>query len=304
MHKPSLSPLVYRTLYPRTVSSAPQNFKEHIDWYIIPEVRYETISFYGELGPIETLYPGFDYAYPPHRRRLSRYPNHRRLFRAFDKLRLTESDIWQLCSWEGTKSAKDIYEREQGTKIRDTTLDGIQVASPSRGPIAVVHEPSVSLQSLAKPAVGMRSGFLERNALDLAEETEESSDDLDSSGDLLNQQLLTAAEARMRGEDGPLDEQFDQWLTQTSNNLGGSTLATDPTLPLGTSCPALAPTNQALAADRSSATASNTATIDWATWARASSATVADELNLLSATTDHLGTPATASANQPAGEAR
>jgi hypothetical protein len=57
--------------------------------------------------------------------RLGRYTWHRRLFRAFDTLRLTPSEIAGLTKWEGTRWAKEGYEKEHSIKIRDTTGDCI-----------------------------------------------------------------------------------------------------------------------------------------------------------------------------------
>jgi hypothetical protein len=57
--------------------------------------------------------------------RLGRYTWHRRLFGAFDKLGLTPSEIAGLTKWEGTRWAKEKYEKEHSIKIRDTAGDCI-----------------------------------------------------------------------------------------------------------------------------------------------------------------------------------
>jgi hypothetical protein len=88
--------------------------------------------YYGALDTLEAQYPGLDYTYLPHRRRLSRYAWHRRLFRVFDDLGLTKDEILNLCQWEGTRAAKERYEREAQTQVRITTVD--EIFTPSRGP--------------------------------------------------------------------------------------------------------------------------------------------------------------------------
>ena len=56
---------------------------------------------------------------------MGRWPWHRRLFRAFDALRLTPSEIANLTKWEGTRWAKERYEKEQSITIQDTAADGM-----------------------------------------------------------------------------------------------------------------------------------------------------------------------------------
>lgn len=116
--------LVYEHLFPKPKPTDPPNFHLLLQRHLILEVRQEVHSFYGHLDTPEAKYPGLDYCHPIHRIRLSRWPWHRRLFRAFDSLRLTPHEIATLTKWEGTKWAKERYEKEQGVVIRDTTADG------------------------------------------------------------------------------------------------------------------------------------------------------------------------------------
>ena len=78
-------------------------------------------TFYGDLNSAEARYPGLNYCHPPHRMRLGRFPHHRRLFRAFDSLGLTEKEVQEFCCWEGTKWARERYEKDEGVVVRDTT---------------------------------------------------------------------------------------------------------------------------------------------------------------------------------------
>ena len=117
--------LVFEVIFPKPKLGEPRNFYDLLRRHLVPEVRSETTCFYGSVDGLEAQYPGLDYSYPPHRTRLSRYTWHQRLFRAFDALGLTSSEIAGLAKWEGTKWAKERYEMEHGIKIRDTTGDCI-----------------------------------------------------------------------------------------------------------------------------------------------------------------------------------
>lgn len=121
----SVDEVIFDHLFPKPKTGEPPNFQAFLQRNLIPEVRQETQSFYGHLDTPEAKYPGLDYSHPTHRIRLARYTWHRRLFRAFDALGLTKSEISALTRWEGTLWAKQKYEKEQGVTIRDTTGEGI-----------------------------------------------------------------------------------------------------------------------------------------------------------------------------------
>lgn len=117
--------LVYEYMFLKPKPGDPQSFHDLLLRQLLPEVRSETFCFYGSLDTAEARYLGLDYSYPPHRMRLSRFTWHERLFRAFDILKLTPSEIAELAKWEGTRWAKEKYELEEGISIRDTTGDCI-----------------------------------------------------------------------------------------------------------------------------------------------------------------------------------
>lgn len=73
----------------------------------------------------QARYPALDYTIKPHRMRLGRFKHHKRLFDAFDSLELTYGEIQDFCCWEGTKWARERYEKDEGIKVVDTTGDGI-----------------------------------------------------------------------------------------------------------------------------------------------------------------------------------
>ncbi|CAA9966896.1 hypothetical protein P3342_013276 [Pyrenophora teres f. teres] len=128
MHRKNpISVLVYNTLFPTPSPTDPPSFSAHLSKNLVGEVRIETANFYGSLDTIEARYPGLNYAFQPHRKRLGRFPHHKRLFDAFDRLGLTEAEIQGFCRWEGTLWARERYERDEGVRVVDTT--GVEIGA-------------------------------------------------------------------------------------------------------------------------------------------------------------------------------
>ncbi|KAK4215254.1 hypothetical protein QBC37DRAFT_128975 [Rhypophila decipiens] len=195
--------LVYEVMFPKPRGSDPQSFHALLQRHLILEVRQEVHSFYGHLDTQEAKYPGLDYTHPIHRIRLSRWPWHRRLFRAFDALRLTNAEIAGLTKWEGTKWAKERFEKEQGIIIRDTTADDVgEWIEPENRP----------------RARSLRDASLETEEPndDLGETVgdEESDEELESVGVALNERLRERVALRNVSGDFsmPLDEEWENWL--------------------------------------------------------------------------------------------
>lgn len=229
MHKPSLAQLVYNASFPRPRANDPHSFSAHITRHLVPEVRIETSTFYGSLDCIEAQYPGLDYSYGPHRMRLGRFPWHRRLFRTFDELGLTATEISSLCRWEGTKSARERYEKEAGEKVIDTTADDVRPASPcplpsvevhfedSPGPVRdsastiELHDDSISTSSTAST---VNDRGVDCVVSHRASDDDSSDDEMESCGVELNHRLIAATAAREQGADVPLDEDWEQWLKE------------------------------------------------------------------------------------------
>lgn len=213
MKKPSVQELVFSRTYPKPRANDPNSFVQHIQRCLVPEVREEVQRYFGRIDCIEAQYPGLDYTHAPHRRRLASFPWHRRLFRVFDELRLTSNEILGLCTWEGTRAAKERFERESGTEIEITTLRDVEAAPEGRGPRAIFHRErtisqSRALRDNANHAAGKRKADAEEDYSD-EDETEE-----ESIGVHLNQQLIAAADARERGETASFNSQWEQWLKE------------------------------------------------------------------------------------------
>lgn len=140
MKKPSISHIVHRELFPSPSPSDPDSFLAFVHSSLVPEVRFEVYTYYGSLESIEARYPGLDYTSSFHRKRLERWPAHRSFFRAMNKLQLTSEEIYKLCCWEGTKIARDSFERQHGV-VFDTTMPGMQSISTDSGrpPTITVH---------------------------------------------------------------------------------------------------------------------------------------------------------------------
>lgn len=219
MHKPSIAQVVYTALFPRPKGNDPTSFSVHITRNLVPEVRIETSVFYGSLDCVEAQYPGLDYSYGPHRMRLSRFPWHRKLFKVFDELGLTEAEIASLCRWEGTKSARERYEKEEGVKVRDTTADNVRPASPWPTPSA--RSPSNEIQPTYPVECSDTQQPFGEEVLPIVttQQIEEddgdfSDEEMESYGVQLNQRLMYATAARERGHNIPMDEEWEQWLKE------------------------------------------------------------------------------------------
>ena len=216
MHRTSLPALVYHHLYPHPRPNDPHNFATYLTRNLVPEVRAETQTFYGTLDCIEARYPGLNYTRAPHRMRLGRFPHHRRLFRAFDELGLTNDEILSLCRWEGTKWARERYEREEGIVVRDTTGEEIpdwieprRQTTPAMVKAADVH---IDFEAME---VALQHDRPEREDPG-AEDEEDSDEEIESVGIELNRRLSAAAEARERGADVVMDEAWEQWLKEAA----------------------------------------------------------------------------------------
>lgn len=210
--------LVYEYMFPKPRPQDPTSFQALLQRHLVLEVRQEVHAFYGHLNTPEAKYPGLDYSHPTHRLRLSRWPWHRRLFRAFDGLRLTASEIAGLTKWEGTRWAKERYEREQGIVIRDTTADGFRDwVAPEDRPVPLPVPPP--------PRRAAARGFIQQTQQTTQTsgahtstgdplESDDGEGELESVGVALNERLRERVAARNAGGDPsvPLDEEWEQWL--------------------------------------------------------------------------------------------
>jgi hypothetical protein len=178
MKKPTVADVVFQRTFPRPKQNDPNCFVAHIQRHLVPEVREEVQRYFGRIDCLEAQYPGLDYTFGPHRRRLGSFPWHRRLFRA-----------------------KERFERESATKIDTTTLQGVVPASQSEGPRVIFH--SVSQSTELAP---------ERAHIEIELSDDEETDE--SIGVYLNQNLLAAAQARERGEAARFDVQWEQWMKE------------------------------------------------------------------------------------------
>lgn len=250
MKGPAIDRLVYEFMFPKPKSTDPPNFQLLLQRQLVPEVRLETQAFYGHLSSQEAKYPGLDYSYQPHRARLSRYPWHRRLFRAFDNLGLTESEIAGLTKWEGTRWAKERFEREQGIVIRDTTADGIAdwIEPSLRVPetsllngrnemdeFETIHDDSLNrdLETEQRPE-HEDDQYEDQNdegesQPQIDEDADEDSDsEIQSVGVALNERLRAAVAQREAGNASTvMDEEWEQWFKDAVEASGLPFLSTN-----------------------------------------------------------------------------
>ncbi|KAF2680976.1 hypothetical protein K458DRAFT_310575 [Lentithecium fluviatile CBS 122367] len=228
MHrKTQISVLVYNTLFPTPSAQDPPSFSAHLSKNLVGEVRIETATFYGSLDTIEARYPGLNYAYAPHRKRLGRFPHHKKLFEAFDKLGLTDSEIQGFCRWEGTLWARERYERDEGVKVEDTT--GIEItawvdrrktrprhSSNAKG-INVKTDIEVEIEEVPTSEHARHTDTILPTNTDTEMQDESDDEDVDvdeSVGFELNQRLMHAAALREQGANVPMDPEWEQYLKE------------------------------------------------------------------------------------------
>ncbi|KAI1309869.1 hypothetical protein F5Y03DRAFT_382968 [Xylaria venustula] len=224
--------LVYESMFPKPRSTDMQSFQALLHRYLILEVRQEVHSFYGHLDTQEAKYPGLDYCHPIHRIRLSRWPWHRRLFRAFDSLRLTNAEIAGLTKWEGTKWAKDRFERDSGIIIRDTASDNISLwVEPADRPQEASETPRATFQEPEEEEEeeeGDEDEEEEEGEEEEIEAEDESDGELESIGFALNEHLRERAARHEAGElSDHYEEEWEQWLKNAIDS-GEFPFLTDP----------------------------------------------------------------------------
>lgn len=210
--------IVYECMFPKPKTTDPQNFQGLLQRQLVPEVRLETQAFYGHLSSQEAKYPGLDYSYQPHRVRLSRYQWHRRLFRAFDSLGLTRSEIASLTKWEGTRWAKERFEKEQGIVIRDTTADGIENWVEPELRVATTPQPHrADVEDMEDAPEDEGS----ENEMDEDVDVDDSDNEIQSVGVELNERLRAAVAQREAGNSATvMDEAWEQWLKEAAEAGG------------------------------------------------------------------------------------
>ena len=225
MKKPRVEDLVMSRLFPQRKDIDPSDWQTYVRRSLIQEVRTETLCFYGPFDCLEAQYPGLDYAKTAHRLRLNRFPCHRKLFRVFDELRLTESEIHRLCKWEGTRWARETYEANNRAKIKDTTWNGVYDFRNRRTTVTVApgwsgETAEAEFGKVPDNDVESEGEDEEMRDSDEGDElSEESEDELQRSvGVDLNQRLLVATEARARGEEATIDADWEQWLKEAAEN--------------------------------------------------------------------------------------
>ena len=225
MKKPRIEDLVMSRLFPQRKDIDPSDWQTYVRRSLIQEVRTETLCFYGPFDCLEAQYPGLDYAKTSHRLRLNRFPCHRKLFRVFDELRLTESEIHRLCKWEGTRWARETYEANNRVKIKDTTWNGVYDSRNRRTTVTVApgwSGETAEIESGKVPNNDVESEGEDEETRDSDEGdelSEDSEDELQQSvGVNLNQRLLVATEARARGEEAIIDADWEQWLKEAAEN--------------------------------------------------------------------------------------
>ena len=142
----------------------------------------------------------------------------------FDELRLTPEEIQDLCRWEGTKSAREKYEKDHSCTIRDTTWDDVEVepprpASAVRAQLLGAEDNLLNINTMDEDGTtsAREDDEVEDSEADDIIEEDDSEDELQRSiGVDLNRHLLAATAARARGEQVVLDADWEQWLKEAA----------------------------------------------------------------------------------------
>src|SRR5436305_5421048 len=112
VNKKPVHHVIYRNMFKRSAQDDPSSWSNLVQ-ELVSELRREVLSFYGSEGTEhERHYPGFDYTNPKIRLRLSRWPYHNKLFKAFDLLDLSNVEIESVCVWWGTLKGRLVYAAE------------------------------------------------------------------------------------------------------------------------------------------------------------------------------------------------
>lgn len=162
--------------------------------------------------------------------RLGRFKHHKRLFDAFDSLGLTYGEIQDFCCWEGTKWARERYEKDEGVKVVDTTGDEIgpfvdrrdlredhlrrhSITRKTDISVVVEHQPRIdedpentTEESHDESDQEMTDGEPEIEAREISETSNHSEDEQD-----ITQRIIAAWE---RGQS--LSPEFEQYLKEQS----------------------------------------------------------------------------------------
>ncbi|KAJ8607458.1 hypothetical protein MRB53_040308 [Persea americana] len=127
MHrKTPIAQLLYSYLFPHPTQSDPPSFSAISLAIWSQKCAWKLRCSMENLNSAEARYPGLNYCHPPHRMRLGRFKHHRRLFDAFDNLKLTYREIQDFCCWEGTRWARERYEKDEGGE--EPSAAGVSIA--------------------------------------------------------------------------------------------------------------------------------------------------------------------------------
>lgn len=133
-----------------------------------------------------------------------------------------------MTKWEGTRWAKERFEREQGIIIRDTTSETIAdwVEPEHRIPVA----PQAHRADVEDMEDIQEIGETEENENEdgMEDDGEDSDNEMTSVGVELNERLVAAAALRNAGNEGTvMDEEWEQWLKDVIDRGGLPFLSTD-----------------------------------------------------------------------------
>lgn len=131
-----------------------------------------------------------------------------------------------MTKWEGTRWAKERFEREQGIVIRDTTSDGIEPWVPPE--MRVPAAPQAQRADVEDMEDIQEAAETEGHDNEMDEDGDDSDVEIQSVGVELNERLRAAVAQREAGNVATvMDEEWEQWLKEAVEAGGLPFLSSD-----------------------------------------------------------------------------
>ncbi|KAJ9611746.1 hypothetical protein H2200_004930 [Cladophialophora chaetospira] len=128
-------------------------------------------------------------------------------------LGLTDNEVLNLCQWEGTRAAKERYEREARVQVRTTTADEIGAAPVGNGPRA-------TFEDISRPASAGTASSSNETLVAVSQRDDTSSKDaelLPVPEDFIGL-LRHAMQSRLQGDHAHINQAWEAWLKETLEN--------------------------------------------------------------------------------------
>lgn len=127
----------------------------------------------------------------------------------FDELGLTNDETLNLCQWEGTRAAKERYEREAQTEVKTTTGLDLPAATRGSGPRAIWEDWS---RSGSQPAPSTHDTILEEEEDTEDKDVPEPQQGTEETSENIVGLVRDAMQERLAGTSLVISEEWEEWL--------------------------------------------------------------------------------------------